>query len=291
MTANVILPGTGQPIAAVDVGAATAAAVTVTIASPAVITDTGHGFAAGQSLTLSTTGALPTGLAAATVYFVLAPTANTYTLALTNGGAAINTTGTQSGVHTRQAIIYQQVVQVGNVLPPGSAADAGSSPTAFSTEGKAQLGSLTETAPTTDTASSGLNGRLQRIAQRITSLIAAVLPSATANGLTKSRVNVTASNNLTSLKASAGQVYSIDVFNVAAYNVFLKLYNKASAPVVASDTPVFTIPIQAGGGYSKSFPAGSPFSTGIAYAVTKLQADTDATNVVAGDLTGEIEWI
>lgn len=34
------------------------------------------------------------------------------------------------------------------------------------------IGALTETAPATDTASSGLNGRLQRIAQRITSLIA-----------------------------------------------------------------------------------------------------------------------
>lgn len=38
------------------------------------------------------------------------------------------------------------------------------------------MGSLTESAPGTDTASSGLNGRLQRIAQRITSLIA-LLPS------------------------------------------------------------------------------------------------------------------
>ena len=35
-----------------------------------------------------------------------------------------------------------------------------------------RLGALTETAPASDTASSGLNGRLQRIAQRITSLIA-----------------------------------------------------------------------------------------------------------------------
>jgi hypothetical protein len=38
-----------------------------------------------------------------------------------------------------------------------------------------RLGSLTEAAPATDTASSGLNGRLQRIAQRITSLIGTVL--------------------------------------------------------------------------------------------------------------------
>lgn len=39
----------------------------------------------------------------------------------------------------------------------------------------AKLGALTETAPASDTASSGINGRLQRIAQNITSLIAATL--------------------------------------------------------------------------------------------------------------------
>lgn len=37
-----------------------------------------------------------------------------------------------------------------------------------------QFGAVTETAPATDTASSGLNGRLQRVAQRLTSLIALV---------------------------------------------------------------------------------------------------------------------
>lgn len=40
----------------------------------------------------------------------------------------------------------------------------------------AGIGSLTESAPATDTASSGLNGRLQRVAQRLTSLISQ-LPS------------------------------------------------------------------------------------------------------------------
>jgi hypothetical protein len=43
------------------------------------------------------------------------------------------------------------------------------------------LGGVTEAAPATDTASSGLNGRLQRIAQRITSLIA-LLPAALGAG-------------------------------------------------------------------------------------------------------------
>lgn len=42
----------------------------------------------------------------------------------------------------------------------------------------AQIGTLTETAPATDTASSGLNGRLQRVAQNLTALIN---PGLTAN--------------------------------------------------------------------------------------------------------------
>jgi hypothetical protein len=42
------------------------------------------------------------------------------------------------------------------------------------TSAQTLTGAVTETAPATDTASSGLNGRLQRIAQRLTSLIAQI---------------------------------------------------------------------------------------------------------------------
>lgn len=118
-----------------------------------------------------------------------------------------------------------------------------------------------------------------------------VVPRATANGATSSRINAAASTNSTSLKASAGQLYNLDVFNVAAYDVFLKFYNKASAPTVGTDVPIWTIPIKAGAGYSNAFVAGKTFSTGIAYAITKLQADTDTTAVAAGDVTGTVDWI
>lgn len=75
---------------------------TVTIAAPGVFTATGHGYAINDQVVLSTTGALPTGLVAGTVYFVVAAnfTANTFSLSGTSGGAAITTTGTQSGTHT-----------------------------------------------------------------------------------------------------------------------------------------------------------------------------------------------
>jgi hypothetical protein len=76
-------------------------AVAISIASPGVVTLTAHGLVAGNRVVFETTGALPTGLVANTRYFVLAAglTANTFRVSTTDGGSAINTTGTQSGVH------------------------------------------------------------------------------------------------------------------------------------------------------------------------------------------------
>ena len=115
--------------------------------------------------------------------------------------------------------------------------------------------------------------------------------NATATGLTQTRVVAAATTNATSLKASAGNIAAIDLFNVATYTVFLKLYNKISAPTVGTDTPVWTIPIPATGGFSIDFSQGEYFSTGIAFAITKLQADSDTTALVAGDVTGRIKWV
>lgn len=72
---------------------------TITIASPGVVTMTGD-VADGDPFIPITTGALPTGLTAGTIYYIKSPTAGTFNLALTPGGAAINTSGTQSGTHS-----------------------------------------------------------------------------------------------------------------------------------------------------------------------------------------------
>ena len=72
-------------------------AFTVTIASPAVVT---VALRNGTAVYLNTTGALPTGLSVGTVYYVVGSTGTTCNLSLTYGGAAITTTGTQSGVQT-----------------------------------------------------------------------------------------------------------------------------------------------------------------------------------------------
>lgn len=73
--------------------------VTVTIASPGVFTLANHGLQNGDSVYLTTTGALPTGLTVNTVYFVVAASTSTFELAATTGGTPITTTGSQSGTH------------------------------------------------------------------------------------------------------------------------------------------------------------------------------------------------
>lgn len=105
-------------------------------------------------------------------------------------GAGVNGTGVQRvTIATDQGAITTQ-------LPAalGTLADAASTSVAFTTEGKAQFGIVTETAPATDTASSGLNGRLQRIAQRITSTIA-LLPSAIGRTTSAGSLSITTASD------------------------------------------------------------------------------------------------
>ena len=83
------------------------ATITVTIASPGVVTWTAHGKSAGDAVRFQTTGALPTGITAGTTYYVSVTSlaSNSFTLSDTRAHALagtdpVNTSGSQSGVHT-----------------------------------------------------------------------------------------------------------------------------------------------------------------------------------------------
>jgi len=74
---------------------------TVTIATPAVVTATVT-LANGSPVILTSSGypsALPTGLTPGTTYYVINASGSTFNLSATVGGAAINTSGSQSGTH------------------------------------------------------------------------------------------------------------------------------------------------------------------------------------------------
>lgn len=75
------------------------ATVTISNASPGVVTWVDHGLVADDPVYFTTTNTLPSQITQGTVYFVKTVlTGNTFTISTTPGGAAINTSGTGSGV-------------------------------------------------------------------------------------------------------------------------------------------------------------------------------------------------
>lgn len=128
----------------VYVGAQKGTVATMTIASPAVVTHTGHGFVApaactisnatpavitqaahglvdGDQVGFSTTGSLPTGLATTTAYFVKNVTANTFEVATSRGGSSVATSSAGSGTHS----LWKYTVQftTTGALPTGVTAN------------------------------------------------------------------------------------------------------------------------------------------------------------------------
>jgi hypothetical protein len=79
--------------------------VTITIAAPGVFTWNAHPLVLNEGVIFTTTDTLPTGLVAGTTYYVKTiPSANTFTVSATPGGAAIATTVGQAGVHTATTV-------------------------------------------------------------------------------------------------------------------------------------------------------------------------------------------
>lgn len=96
-----------------------------------------------------------------------------------------------------------------------------------------------------------------------------------------------ATTNATVGKASAGTVYTIEAMNTTAAVKYLKLYNKATAPTVGTDTPFRTIALAPSNTRSVvHFPNGLYLNAGISFALTGAAADADATVLVAGDVVG-----
>jgi Flp pilus assembly protein TadG len=91
--------------------------VTMTKASPAVFTTSAaHGLVAGNAIVFQTTGALYTGLTAGTVYYVISTglTTTSFRVSTTSGGAAVNTSGSQSGTQSFSKLVTTTGSQSGS---------------------------------------------------------------------------------------------------------------------------------------------------------------------------------
>lgn len=110
------------------------------------------------------------------------------------------------------------------------------------------------------------------------------------NPCTLARVKAAASTNATSVKGSTARLYAYAFYNNTASAKSVKLYNKASAPVVGTDAPAFSVLVPANGAVQWSNDLGIGFSAGIAYAITGAIADSDTTAVAADDVHGFIAY-
>lgn len=84
------------------------ATVTISNATPAVVTWADHGLTVGSEVSFSTTGTLPTGVTAGTTYYIISAgfTSGAFQISATLGGAAVNTSSAGSGVHTGTTKTY-----------------------------------------------------------------------------------------------------------------------------------------------------------------------------------------
>jgi len=93
----------------------------------------------------------------------------------------------------------------------------------------------------------------------------------------------TADTNLAAWRAGSTALQELTVSNLSASPIFVKLYNKATAPVLATDIPLVVIPVAANSFLSIEFGnVGKRFALGVGLAITGAAPVTDATTVGAG---------
>lgn len=92
------------------------------------------------------------------------------------------------------------------------------------------------------------------------------------------------------VKASAGQVYSCQIFNHSSAVIYVKFYNKATAPD-ENDTPVKVLAIPpTDGGVAPTFQMGVAFGTGISVRCTTGRANNSTADTTAGDCVANIDY-
>lgn len=80
----------------------------------ALFTKSSHGLSVGDAVMFTTTGSLPTGISANTVYYVrLVPSSSTFTISATSGGGPIFPGSSQSGTHSFHKLIATSGSQSG----------------------------------------------------------------------------------------------------------------------------------------------------------------------------------
>jgi hypothetical protein len=106
------------------------------------------------------------------------------------------------------------------------------------------------------------------------------------------RVKSLNTDNAAAIKAAPGVVAGWFIQNTTGTAIYVKLYDKSTAPDPASDVPRVTLQIPANGFISHPVgPVGMAFGTGIGILIVTGAADTDDTAVSAGACLASIAFL
>lgn len=100
----------------------------------------------------------------------------------------------------------------------------------------------------------------------------------------------TASTNPTLIKGSAGIFLGIVLSNTAASTRFVKLYDKATAPIPGTDIPKMAFGIPAVWSREIQTPP-VKFTNGLYMTICAGAADADATNVALNDVVSDVYYM
>lgn len=103
-------------------------------------------------------------------------------------------------------------------------------------------------------------------------------------------INSAASTNSKQVQKNRGTVYSLDCFNAGGAAAYVKLYNKATAPVVGTNTPVMVLAVPAAGNARLKLDYPAMFNLGIGIAITGAAADSDTTAVAANQVKATLVY-
>jgi hypothetical protein len=127
--------------------------------------------------------------------------------------------------------------------------------------------------------------RLRRLAALVAAILVLAVPARAqiTGSLNKAHYLSAGSTNQTNVKASAGTLVCIFATNNTGTAYYLHIFDKATAPVAGTDTPVMTIQI-AGDGDVHGFciSNGVAMTSGIGFTFTSGIADNDSGNAATG---------
>ena len=103
-------------------------------------------------------------------------------------------------------------------------------------------------------------------------------------GATPYKLIGSATTNATLIASGGRNLFTLNISNDTLAKIYVKIYNKASAPTVGTDIPVevYMVPVGAVRDIDIGYYYGVFYSLGLAMAVTAMQLDADITAVTAG---------